>query len=114
MRAGSEFGFFVGTTMTLTPVCVLTDAPSYNATTGILTMKFTVGTPSVATWNAWLTENNNMQLLFSQSQPVTSAPVTVTKTKTLAKSGKVGVLSTLTVPTAGITCSSWQTVLTGP
>jgi hypothetical protein len=114
MRSGSGFGYFVGTNMTLTPVCILTDAPSYNATTGILTMKFTVGTPSVATWNGWLTENNNMQLLWSQSQPETGSPVSVTKTHTLAKSGRVGILSTLTIPTTGITCSSWQTVSTGP
>lgn len=113
MRAGSGFGFFVGTNMTLTPVCILTDAPSYNATTGILTMKFTLATPVVATWNAWLTENNSLQLLWSQSQPATGLPITVTKTHTLAKSGKVGILSTLTVPTTGITCSSWQLVLTG-
>ncbi|MGA2858340.1 MAG: hypothetical protein ABSE40_15825, partial [Candidatus Sulfotelmatobacter sp.] len=55
-----EFGYFVGTNMTLTPVCILTDAPSYNATTGILTMKFTVGTPSAATWNGWLTVGNTI------------------------------------------------------
>lgn len=114
MRSGSGFGFFVGTNMTLTPVCVLTDLPSYNATTGILTMKFTIGTPAVATWNGWLTENNSMQSLWSQSQPETGLPVSVTKTHTLAKSGKVGILSTLTLPTVGITCSSWQTVSTGP
>jgi hypothetical protein len=106
MRDGNGFGYFVGTTMTLTPICVLTGAPSYNATTGILTMKFTVGTPSVATWNAWLTAGNSMDLLWSQSQPETGTPVSVTKTQTLAKSGKVGILSTLVVPTTGITCST--------
>lgn len=114
MRARSIFGYFVGVNMTLTPVCVLTDVASYSATTGVLTMKFTLGTPSVATWNAWLTESNNMQTLWSQSQPATGLPVTVTKTQTLAKSGEVGVLSTLTMPTLGITCSSWQIVQTGP
>lgn len=109
-----EFGYFVGTNMTLTPVCILTDAPSYNATTGILTMKFTVGTPSAATWNGWLTVGNTMQLLWSQSQPETGLPVNVTKTHALAKSGEVGILSTLTMPTVGITCSSWLTISTGP
>lgn len=114
MRDGNIFGYFVGTTLTLTPVCVLTDAPSYNATTGILTMKFTIGTPAVATWNGWLTAGNSMQVLWSQSQPETGLPSSVTKTHTLAKSGKVGILSTLTLPTTGITCSSWQLVSTGP
>jgi hypothetical protein len=114
LRDGSGFGYFVGTNMTLTPICTLTDAPTYNATTGILTMKFTVGTPTVATWNAWLTAGNSMDLLWSQSQPQTGTPVSVTKTHTLAKSGKVGILSTLTTPTTGITCSIWQLVSTGP
>jgi hypothetical protein len=113
-KGNGEFGYFVGTNMTLTPVCILTETPSYNATTGVLTMKFTVGTPSVATWNGWLTVGNTAQLLWSQSQTETGLPVTVTKTHTLAKSGEVGILSTLTMPTAGITCSSWLTISTGP
>ena len=108
------FGYFVGASMSLTPVCTLTDALTYNATSGTLTMKFTLGTPVAITWNGWLTVDNSIQLLWSQSQPSTGLPVSVTKTHTLPKSGEVGVLSTLTTSTTGITCSSWQTVSTGP
>lgn len=111
----STFGFFVGTNMSMgPPPCALTDAPSYNATTGTLTMNFTLATPVAATWNGWLTSQNAMQQLWSQSQPITDPAVKVTKTQAnVAKSGKVGVLSTLTTPTAGITCSSWVQINTG-
>ncbi len=93
--------------------CSLKDPLSYNAATGTLTMNFTVGTPYAVTWNAWLTSENAMQSLFSVSQPITEPPVTVTMTEALAKSGKVGVLSTFTTATKGITCSSWTMVNTG-
>lgn len=95
------------------PSCALKDTVTYNATSGILTMNFTVGTPVAATWNGWLVYQNTMQSLWSQAQPITEPPVTVTNTQALAKSGKVGVLSTLTTPTGGITCSSWAQVSTG-
>lgn len=107
-------GFFVGVNMTLTPICVLTDVLTYNATSGTLTMKFTLGTPVAATWNGWITVGNDIQQLWSQSQASTGLPISEIKTDTLAKSGEVGVLSTLTVASTGITCSSWQTVATGP
>jgi hypothetical protein len=94
--------------------CALKDAPSYNAATQTLTMNFTVATPVVATWNGWLSSQNTMQMLWSQSQPVTEPAVTVTKTQAnVVKAGKVGILSTLTTPTKGITCSSWALVNTG-
>ncbi len=95
------------------PGCALKDALTYSATTGTLTMNFTVATPVVATWNIWLTYQNTMESLWSQSQPITEPAVLVTKTQALAKSGKVGVLSTLTTPTGGITCSNWAQVNTG-
>jgi hypothetical protein len=95
------------------PSCSLKDAVTYNATSGTLTMNFTVGTPVAATWNGWLTFQNTMESLWSQSLPITEPPVSVAKTQALAKSGKVGVLSTLTTPTGGITCSSWAPVNTG-
>jgi hypothetical protein len=95
------------------PPCTLKDMLSYNATSGTLTMNFTLGTPVAVTWNAWLTSQNTMQNLWSVSQPITVPSVPVTKTQALAKSGKVGVLSTFTTPTAGITCSSWVQVNTG-
>ena len=94
--------------------CVLTDSPTYNATSGTLTMNFTVGTPVAATWNGWLTQNNKIQSIFSQSQAVTEPPIDVTQTKAdVAVSGTVGILSTLTTKAQGITCSSFVTVNTG-
>ena len=93
------------------PKCVLTDAPTYSS--GTLTMNFTLGTPVAVTWNAWLTSHNTMQSLWSVSQPATEPQASITKTKALVKSGKVGVLSTLTIPVTGITCSSWALVNTG-
>ena len=94
------------------PPCTLTDAASYNATTSTLTMNFTVGTAVAATWSGWLVSGPTVTSLWSQSQPITEPAATVTETDTLAKSGRVGVLSTLTTP-AGITCSSWVQVNTG-
>jgi hypothetical protein len=96
------------------PTCALKDAPSYNAATGTLTMNFTVATPVVATWNGWLSSQNTVQSLWSESLPITEPSVTMTKTQAnVPKSGKVGILSTLTTPTKGITCSSWAQVNTG-
>jgi len=102
-----------GTCGTPPPKCALTDALTYDATSGTLTMNFTVGTPVAATWNGWLSSQNTIQSLFSIAQPITEPPVPVTKTQSLAPSGKVGVLSTLTTPTGGITCSVWTLVNTG-
>jgi len=93
--------------------CSLKDTLTYNATTGILTMNFTLGTPVAVTWNGWLTSQNTMQQLWSQSLPITEPAVPMTQTQAVPKSGKVGVLSTLTAPTKGITCSSWTLVNTG-
>jgi len=94
------------------PPCKLTDALSYNATTGNLTMAFSLATPLAATWDGWLISGNTVQALWSQSQPITLLPVPVTKTHTVAKQGRIGVLSTLTA-SSGITCSSWNLVNTG-
>ena len=93
--------------------CSLTDSLSYNKTTGTLTMNFNLGTPAAVTWNGWLTTQNTIQSLFSIAQPITEPPVPITKTTTVAVSGKVGVLSTLTTTTGGITCSAWNLVNTG-
>jgi hypothetical protein len=95
------------------PKCALTDALKYNATSSTLTMTFTLGTPEAVTWNAWLTSQNTMQSLWSVPQPITEPAVSITKTHVLAKAGKVGVLSTLTTPTKGITCSNFVLVNTG-
>jgi hypothetical protein len=96
------------------PPCTLNDTLNYNATDSTLTMDFTVGTNTAATWNAWLTYGSTIESLFSVAQKVTVPPVSITKTKTgLAKEGTVGVLSTLTTTTQGITCSNFATYNTG-
>jgi len=95
------------------PNCSLKDTLTYNAATGILTMNFTLVTPVAATWNGFLTSQNAMQPLWSQPLPITDTAVKMTQTQAVPKSGKVGVLSTLTTPTKGITCSSWTLINTG-
>ena len=114
-----EVSCYLGTCTPPPPVCVLKDAPTYNATTGTLTMDFTLATPVAATWDAWLINHNTSTQLWSQSEPITDNPVNLTKTETkVPKEGVLGILSTLTVPTTttttgGITCSSWVYVNTG-
>jgi hypothetical protein len=96
------------------PKCALTDTLSYDAPSGTLTMNFTLGTPVAATWNVWLTSQNTMSNLWSVAQPITEPPVSIPKTQTgVAKAGKIGVLSTLTTPKGGITCSNFAQVNTG-
>ncbi|MFZ0889898.1 MAG: hypothetical protein WA005_15740 [Candidatus Binataceae bacterium] len=98
------------------PSCTLEDTVTYGATSRILTMKFTIGNTiySAATWNAWLTYQHTIKSLFSVSQPITNPPKAITKTYTdLPEEGEVGVLSTLTTPTEGIVCSSWEQTNTG-
>lgn len=104
---------YLGTCPPLRPraSCALTDTLSY--ATGTLSMNFTVENSYATTWNIWLTDQNAMQLLYSKSQPITVAPTAVPMTTTLSPEGNVGVLSTLTTPTGGITCSSWEQVQTG-
>jgi hypothetical protein len=93
--------------------CALTDKLSYNAASGILTMNFTLATQVPVTWNAWLTSQSTVQSLWSVSQPATEPAASITKTQALVKSGKVGVLSTLTVSPGGITCSNLGIINTG-
>jgi hypothetical protein len=95
------------------PPCTLKDKLSYDATTSTLTMNFTIGNSFKATWNAWLTYQDTMVPVFSELQPITVPPVATTKTTTLSQEGTVGILSTLTYPTSGITCSSWALAETG-
>jgi hypothetical protein len=67
------------------PPCALTDTASYDATTSTLTMNFTVGNneKSAVTWSGWLTYQNTIDLLFSESLPITKPPEPITKTATL-------------------------------
>ena len=95
------------------PSCTLADTLAYNATTSTLTMNFTVGNTYAATWHTWLIHQNAMTSLFSVAQPITVPPVAIVKTDTLAKSGTVGVLSTLSTSTKGIVCSSFVKIATG-
>jgi hypothetical protein len=93
--------------------CTLTDSLSYSSSSKTLTMKFTVGNIVAATWNTWLTYQNALEQVFTASQPITNPPVSATKTTTLSPEGTVGVLSTLTIPTKGIYCSSYVQINTG-
>ncbi len=94
--------------------CILTDSATYDAATSTVTMNFTIGTPYPVTWNAWLTYQNTLLSLWSQAQPITEPQVSAIKMQTgVPVSGKVGILSTLTYPTAGITCISLEFVNTG-
>jgi hypothetical protein len=93
------------------PSCTLKDTLSYAS--GTLTMNFTVENTYATTWNIWLTDQNTMKLLYSASQPITDSPTSITKTTALSPEGAVGVLSTLTTPAKGITCSSWAQIETG-
>jgi len=96
------------------PSCTLEDALSYDASTSTLTMDFTIGNTYTTTWNAWLIYQNTTTSIFSAAQPITSPPVSITKTYTgLSAEGIVGVLSTLTTPKKGIACSSWEEISTG-
>jgi hypothetical protein len=103
-----------GTCPPAKPPCDLADSPSYDAATGVLTMDFTVATPTAATWDGWLTIKNKSESIFSQSLPKTEPGSQVTQTRSgLAAYGTVGILSTITTPAQGITCSSFVTVDTG-
>src|ERR1039457_6833518 len=108
-----EVSCLVGNCVCKTTKCLLEDALTYDAPSSTLTMNFSVGTPYPATWNSWLVSGNAMELLWSQPQPVTEPPATVTKTQAVVPSGEIGILSTLTTPTKGIAFSSWKEVSTG-
>lgn len=98
----------------LGPACTLTDTLTYDSASATLSMKFTVGNRFAATWNTWLTYQNTMESLWSEARSNTDPPVILTRTRSaLPKSGKVGVLSTLTTPSKGIVCNSWTTIDTG-
>jgi hypothetical protein len=95
------------------PLCTLKDSANYSASTSTLTMNFTVENTSVTTWNAWLTSQDTITNLFSQSQPITNPAQVITKTTPLSPAGTVGVLTTFTTPTKGIICSNYTQLKTG-
>jgi hypothetical protein len=111
-----EVSCYLGTCKQPPPSCTLKDALTYSSSTDTLTMSFTVENSYPVTWNAWLTYQNTLVTIpgFPISQPITNSPVTIPKTYTgLGAEGIVGVLSTFTTSTGGITCSSWQLVNSG-
>jgi hypothetical protein len=120
---GFEVSCVVGNCPPITPPppppCTLSDGPSYDASDGTLTMRFTVGNNegATATWSGWLTyEPDNIKSVFSpESLPTADKPaVEITKTFTdLPKEGTVGVLSTLSTAEKGTVCSSWVQINTG-
>jgi len=93
------------------PPCTVKDAASYAS--GTLTMNFTVGNNVATTWNIWLSSQNTITTLYSAAQPKTVPAVPITKTASLSPAGIVGILSTLTTPTKGIFCFSYEEVNTG-
>jgi hypothetical protein len=93
------------------PLCTLKNTATYNA--GTLTMNFTVGTLSAGTWNAWLTTQNTIKLLWSDPRAITNFSVVITRTAAVMPAGRVSVLSTLTTPAKGITCAILTTINTG-
>jgi hypothetical protein len=105
-----EVACYAGTCPPTPQKCALGDSLSYSS--GTLTMDFNVGTPVAATWNIWLTYDSTMQSIYSDPLPVT-VPEMLSKTWSVPPAGVVGVLSTLTTPTSGIMCSSWNVINTG-
>jgi len=108
-----EVTCYLGTCPATPPKCSLKDALTYNSTSGVLTMNFTLFTPAAVTWRGFLVSSSGSASMWSQTQAITASPITVAKTQSLAKSAVVGVLSTLSTKTAGITCSSWTSIGTG-
>jgi hypothetical protein len=84
-------------------------------TDGTLALAFTIGTKEPATWNVWLTAQNEIVRLLSLPLGVLDPPVLVPFTLPFVPPlGAVGVLTTLTTPERGIICSEFATVETGP
>ena len=91
--------------------CTLELDPSYAA--GTLTVDVLIGTNGPATGNLWRTAHAGSVSLFSSHAYIIDPPVTAAITETLAPSGTVGLLATLTTPELGIICSDFKTVDTG-
>ncbi len=92
--------------------CTNNVALSY--TGGTLSMDFTVGSTTPATWNVFLSYHNTILPLSSMPIPAIVPPITIPATLQVPSIGGIGVLTTLTTPGDGIICSDWQTVDTGP
>ena len=84
-------------------------------TGGTLNMDFTVGPPTAATWNVFLSVADvvipMLSIPLQAIVPSISVPIAIPGFPNL---GGIGILTTLTTPTGGIICSEWKTVDTGP
>ena len=95
----------------LPPPCALDLTLSYAA--GTFTMNFTVGNLEPVTGTAWLVSQSGVVLLGSIALPIADPPTALSFSIPVAQQGTVGVLATLTTPSAGIICSVWVTIDTG-
>jgi hypothetical protein len=81
---------------------------------GTLSMNFTVGSSSPVTWNVYLSVFNIVVPFLSLNIPAFDPPIALPLAIPFPSLGGMGVLTTLTTPADGITCSGWDTVDTGP
>jgi hypothetical protein len=82
---------------------------------GFLTLEFDLGTQEPATWNVWLTSQSEIINLVSAPLSMIDPPIPVHLTLPFFPSlGTIGILTTLTTPEAGIICSEFVLVDTGP
>jgi hypothetical protein len=96
------------------PPCTLIDRLSYDPAGNKLTMRFLISNVAESKWRTWLVYHDAIKLLWSVQRPVTRGPVEITRTASnLPGVGRAGVLSVLSTPTTGITCSTWAQVGTG-
>lgn len=101
----AHFAAFVGCTLSV----------EASVTAGTLTIELQVGTREPATWNAWLTAQDDIARLFSISLPVIEPSISVPLSLPFFPAlGTIGVLTTLTTPDKGIICAAFTTVDTGP
>jgi hypothetical protein len=89
------------------PVCGL----QLTHASGNLSMQFDLTLNVPSTWNVWLNAVNTDVRLWSVPLPAADYPPIPLQFPFPAL-GSVGVLTTLTTPTEGITCATWKTVNT--
>ena len=81
---------------------------------GALDIGFQLATSAPVTWNAWLSLQSSTVRLWSLPLPVIDPAIFRNiHVPDFPQSGRVGFLTTMTRPDAGIVCSDWQTIDTG-
>jgi hypothetical protein len=96
------------------PPCILNETLTYNPDNNRLTMRFVIAHQYAAHWTTWLTYGTTVKRLWTVERPLTKEPVEVIRRlPNLPEVGRAGVLSTLTTPERGITCSTWRLTETG-